>query len=226
MEWGKLVLLIGGMLIVTVVVIGGGGYLFVRILASTLNSRRDSWEGSAHDLGFVVDRSAAAVYKPFSGERAGRKVTVSHFAVPRGEHSADDYAAVEVSILPSLTFSFKIEKPEMLQIIAGLLGTDGPETGHDIFDKVFRVSSLNMPSLNAMLNVEMLDGQSPTLLTDLLLATKRFYRVKVNERSVTIGVKADFSRSDLIAPAIDRAVYLAERVEEASRKISPITKQT
>ncbi len=78
-EWGKLILLLGGTLIVTVVLVGGGAYLFLRVFASIMNSRCDSWESSAEKLGLLVDRSATAIYKPFSGEFSGRKFTVSHY---------------------------------------------------------------------------------------------------------------------------------------------------
>ena len=217
-EWGKLILLLGGTLIVTVVLVGGGAYLFLRVFASIMNSRRDSWESSAQKLGLLVDRSAAAIYKPFSGEFNGRKFTVSHYGVMRGEHSVDDHAAVEMMMDGEVRFSFEIEKPEYL--LLDLFDAGQPETGHDIFDKVFKVSSTDTARLNQMLHIEMFGGESPTVLTDLLLAAKRFNRVKATDRSISLGVRCDFGRSDIIESTIKKAASLAGRNEDASKSTS------
>lgn len=219
-EWGKLILLTGGTLIITFVVIGGGAYLFLRVFASLLNSRRDSWESSAQDLGLQVDRNAGTIYKPFTGMRKGKSVTVSHYAVMRDEDSADDHVEVKTSLAFALPFSFAIEKPEMFyQKVVAFFSPNDDDIGHEIFDKRFKVECSDVGDFNALLNVELSGGDSPTLLTDLLLAAKRFHRVKIDDSSVKLGFRADFSDSASIEPVIEKAIYLAERIEAAGKKI-------
>ena len=66
----------------------------------------------------------------------------------------------------------------------------------------------------------MFGGESPTVLTDLLLAAKRFNRVKATDRSITLGVRCDFGQSDIIESTIKKAAYLASRIEDASKNTS------
>ena len=210
----------GGVLLGTAVVVGAAAYFGLKIFASFLNSRQSSWEASAAGLGLSVDRSAAGIYKPLTGERNGRKLVVSYYSVVRDEDSFDDHAAAEVALQHAVPFSFEICKTEMwIKRLAEDLNFRDPDTGHKIFDRAFDSSASDISSLNFLLNVEMLDGQTPTLLTDLRLTAKRFFRVKVTDKSVTVGSEADLSDAKQIEPAIERALYLADRVETACRKL-------
>ena len=178
----------------------------------------------ADDLRLTVSRSGHPLYKKLTGKRGDRDVTVEPFGVFTGDSenpSTDDYASVEVRFAQPLGFALEITKHEMLyQRVANFFASSDDKIGHEPFDKVFKIECSHMPSLLELLNVEMLDGETPTLLTDLMTARKKYHRVKVTDNSVCLGVRADIGDSSPIEPAITKAIYLAERFETATRKLA------
>lgn len=215
---GMLLMLV--ILIVTLVLTGFGFYYLIRILAGVIDQKRETWAGVAEDLDLEMTDSGGFLLKGMSGKRGDRNVSVTHFAVMTGENSSDDYAAVEVQFLTPLNFSFKVNKLEMFyQKVVSFFDDYEQTIGHEPFDKVFKVEASHLPSLLDLLNVEIHDAESSSLLNDLLLAHKKYYRVTFTDTSICLGVRADLGDSHRIEPAIKKAIYLAERVETAAKKI-------
>lgn len=211
-----------GMVLVVVVVtamfvaIVVGAYFLVRILANKFNTQRDSWAMEADELKLNVERSANPFDKKMAGTRDGRKVSVEFYKMPTDdEGSFDEYAAVEVQITKPLAFSFEISKPEMLSQRAAMFFGNDNETGHEFFDKAFHVTCSDIDSLTAVLNVEMLDGENSTFLTDLMSARKKYHRVGITDQLVRLGVRATIGDSQAVEATIKKAIYLSERFEAA-----------
>ena len=207
-------------LVVTFVALGIGGYIFVRVLAEIVNKRRDIWEKAAKDLGLSIDQASGAINKDMTGTRDGRSVRVSRYAIPRGESSYDQYAAVEVSMQLPLSFSFEIKRPEMFyQRVANFFSEDA-DIGHEPFDKAFSIETSDTPSLMELLSVEMLDGENSNLIGDLMAARKKYHRVKATTSSLSLSsLMADLTDASPIEPALQRAILIAERFEKAAGKI-------
>lgn len=204
--------------IVTFAVIGVGAYVFIRVLAGVINNRRDAWQTVADDLGFAVDQASGALNKNIVGTRDGRSVKVTKFSVQKSENSYDEYAAVEIKYNAGLLFSFKIERIEMFYQKIRDFFAEG-ETGHEVFDKAFRIETSSTTDLMELLNIEMLDGETPTLLNDLMAAQKTFHRVIVTDTSVCLGVKIMPVDSAPIERAVGRVGYLIKRIEQASNRL-------
>lgn len=202
--------------VILFVFMGVGAYIYIRVLAAIVNKRRDTWESSAAALGLTVDRSQAAITKTMTGMRGARNVTVTHFGINTSRNSADSYAAVEVPVDATFDFSFKISRVEMfIQQVTNFFDSDD-KTGHEPFDKAFDIRCSHLPSLLELLNIEVPGGESPTLLTDLMHAQKRFQRVIVTDRSVTLGARAELDDSATIGETIEKVIYLVERIEAAA----------
>lgn len=210
---------LGVLVLVIFVLVGIGSYLAIRVIAHMFNSRRDSWVSGAEELGLSVDASAGGITKKMSGKRGDRDVTITHFAVQKSQYSSDDYAAVEIAIRKAFPFSFMITKPELFYQRVANFFTSDDEIGHEDFDKAFEIECSDTRSMMELLNIEMLDGENSTLIGDLMGARKKYYRVKVSDRSVCLGVRADLGDSTAIEPAIQRAIYLANRFEAAAERI-------
>ncbi len=212
------------LVIVMVVIIAGtaiGGYIFVRVLAGIINQRRDSWELSARELGMSIDHPSGGLNKDMMGTREGRSVRVTRYSVPKGEHSADHYVAVEVSMQMPIAFSFEIKRPEMFyQHVASFFSED-TTIGHEPFAKAFTVETSDTPSLMELLNVEMLDGENSNLIGDLMAARKKYNRVKATESSVSLSsLMADLTDASPIEPTLKKAINIAERFEKAAGTVS------
>jgi hypothetical protein len=210
-------LMFGLMMILLLVIMGVGAYVAVRLIAVVWNSRRDQWESPVAELGLTVDRSAPALQKPFIGDRRGHTVRVEYFSIPKSRYSVTPCASAEVSFKKPLGFSLEITKPEWLHQKAANLVDSSRETGHELLDNAFRVRCSHTPSLMKLLNLEMMDGQNTTILNDLLMATRRYHRVWVTDRSVTLGLKAEPGTAEPINAAIEQAIYLIERFDAAQR---------
>lgn len=212
------------MVVGSIIVFAGLGvisYFMLKALAQLINSRRDSWAETAKTLGLSPDQSVGVTLKTLTGKRGEHMVTVMPFSVQTGQYSSDAYAAVEVQFPNPLDLSFKISKPEMLyQKVANYFDTNAVDIGFDVFDKAFDVQCSHSETLKKLLHHEMLDGQGPTLLTDLMLANKRYHRVVVTDRSVCLGVRADPDDSTAIEATIVKGIYLADRLAEAKRRIN------
>lgn len=213
-----------GMLVVMmVVIIAGtaiGGYIFVRVLAGTINQRRDSWELSARELQMSIDHASGGLNKDMIGTRDGRSVRVTRYSVPKGEHSADHYVAVEVSMQMPIAFSFEIKRPEMFyQQVASFFSED-TTIGHEPFDKAFTIETSHTPSLMELLNVEMLDGENSNLIGDLMAARKKHHRVKATNTTISISsLMVDLTDASPIEPTLKRAMNIAQRFEKAAVEV-------
>lgn len=220
MSLGAGMALMVAVLVGTLVVLGIGGYILVRVLAGIINQRRDSWELSARELGMSIDHASGGLNKDMIGTRDGRSVRVTRYSVPKGEHSADHYVAVEVSMQLPLAFSFEIKRPEMFCQQVASFFSDDVDIGHEPFDKAFSVETSDTPSLMELLNVEMLDGENSNLIGDLMAARKKYHRVKATTSSLSLSsLMADLTDASPIEPALQRAILIAERFEKAAGKI-------
>ncbi len=201
----------------TLVVLVVGAYVFIRILASVINSRRDNWESAGASIGLSVDPTSLPIQKDLLGELEGRKFRVSRYTVPRGESSYDDHVAVEFPIDTLLPFSFRVERTELLyQKVTNMFSND--DIGHKAFDKVFRVKASNMVQLGEFLNIEVPDGETPTILNDLMIAQKSHFRVIATEGSICLGRKSEHrGDAETIQLTMKRAAYLAARFEHAAK---------
>jgi|GEM_PF-3918215 len=100
------------LLVVCAAIIGTGAYIFLRLIASKFNNKRDDWQSAADDLGLSVT-GETGLYKPFEGEADGRKFEVSHDAISVGPSAGDDYAVVETHINVRFPYSFQFKRSEM-----------------------------------------------------------------------------------------------------------------
>ena len=224
MSFWKGMLMIALIMVGTLIMVGIGAYVAVRLIAVVWNARRDQWEGPAAELGLTVDRSAAALQKPFIGERAGRPVKVEFFSIPKSRYSVTPCVSAEVSFEKPLGFSLEMTRPELLYQKAANLVDSSRETGHELLDNAFRIRCSHIPSLMNLLNLEMMDGQNTTLLNDLLMAAKRYHRVRLTDKSVTLGLKAEPGTAGPINGAIEQAVYLVKRFEAARLRLDAAPK--
>lgn len=210
------------MFIVSFVLIVIGGYVFVRIIAHVLNTYQNNWENSAKPLGLSVDKKAGGPYKPLVGERNGARISITHFSInPRttsvGVVSVDHCALVEVMLTPPLDFSFRTYRREtFLEESVAQMVDESDQVGHEFFDHVFKTGCSDLGSLRSLLNVQIMDAESSTILTDLVLAAKKYVRVVLTDRSLSLGIEAEFGDSELIEPVIAKAIYLASRVQRAA----------
>lgn len=216
---GEGMALMVAILIVTFLAMGVGAYIFIRVLAGVINGRRDIWERAAAELGLAIDHSSGAINKDMTGVRDGRSIRISRYAVPRGESSYDQYAAVEVSMELPLNFSFEITRPEMFyQKVASFFSED-TSIGHEPFDKAFLVETSDTPLLLQLLNAEMLEGENSNLIGDLMAARKKYHRVKATDKTITLGVRAELDDTSPIGPTLEKAIYIAGRFEKAAANI-------
>lgn len=210
-------LLMAVLFILTLVLCGVGGYFFLRHMIRWVKKGHAVWESTADELKLTVDNSSGPKIKPMSGTRNGRMVTVEHITIPYSDGSnTDHHAMVEVHFTTPLALSFEIKTSEKLhKMLAGLIKRND-ETGREAFDAVFKAVSSDDNALFELLNIEMLDGQSTTLMTDLMLARKKAYIIKINNTLIGLRIRAGLGDSKLIEPTIGEAMYLADRFEKAT----------
>lgn len=217
-DWVKLVLIMAGVIFVTIVAVGAGSYIFIRLFAKTVNTRQRDWERSAGALGLSADRTKGGIYKTLTGTRNGFRVDVNHVGLNTrmaGDAAiADDGAEVTVDFRRSLQLSFELEKRAMLyQQIEGFFAES--VIGHEQFDRVFKITASDTPTLATLLGAELPGGETATLLTDLLLTAKNYDRIQLTDRSITLANVVALGDDEGIARIIDRAIYLAERMAVA-----------
>lgn len=195
-----------------------GGYYLLRQFAGMLNNRQAAWESIAEKIGAKVDRNTAGIYKPLMGERNGTNFVVTFYSVPSGKHSNDDHVQVESKFSSPLPFTFEINKPEHAFKKAAIfierhLANDGAKT----FESEFDVVSSNRASLAKLLNAYISDGETTSLMVDLLGAGNKVTRLQLNQESVAVGLKAEFGDAEAVGDAVDTALYLVERIDRARK---------
>ena len=222
--WQGMLLTIG-IMVGAFAMVGVAGYVFVRIIARVLNSYQASWESSAIPLGLTVDPKGGGIYRPLVGERNGSRISVTHFSInPRtssaGVMSVDHCAQAEVFLRQPLRFSLNLSRRETLfqKAIAHLVD-ESDDAGHELLDEIFKIECSDLIALRSLLATQFADSGSPTLVTDLLLAAKKYHRVVLTDQSISLGAEAYFGEAELIEPVIASAVYLAGRVDEATSRL-------
>lgn len=218
----KMFLTIGGALLVTFIILGLGGYVFMRLIVLFINSKRDTWEETASQLGYQIDRTSPHIVKPLDGFENNFKVKVLSFAVPTGENSVIYCISCEAFFAAPLTLTFEIKTNAFFKGLASrLFGGEDVEVGLAAFDNAFSVESLNPDLIQNMLVVEMLDGKSPNLITDLIGVKKKRETIKVTNSSVLVSTRAEPNDVTRIRSIISDTVYLAERFQAAKDRIAP-----
>lgn len=213
--------MIVAMIVISIVLIVVGGYVFVRIIAYVLNSYQGNWESSAKRLGLNIAPSAGGLYKPLVGERDGARIAVTHFGIAKGTGRGARVihcALVEVGLKEPLGFSLKLSRREtFFEKAVAHVFDESDEVGNEPFDKIFKVECADLGPLRSLLSVEMMDNESSTIITDLILAAKKYPRVLLTDSSLSLGVKAEVGQAELIEPVITKAIYLASRVDAAKK---------
>lgn len=206
-------------MIVTFAVLGIGAYLFIKFIAKILNSRRDEWAATAASLGLTVDQASGAINKDMVGTINGHNVRVTKYSVQKGEYSADHYAAVTIEYDSGLPFSFSIKKHETLwNKLGDLLSAD--ESNFAGLESDFDLEISDANATMQLLNAEIPGGNAPTLLGEINLWRREHHRVILSDRSVTISEKVGLADSTAVGPAIDRCIYVVERIKAAAKAIA------
>lgn len=218
-EWLKIILLISG----TAVFIVGGAYVFLRVFAHLVNRKSDTWEGTAAELGLQIDRTDSWIAKRLEGVHQDFKIRVRTFVVGTGENSSINIVSCEAFFTHPLSFRFELEARAVLQRLASsiLFGED-VQIGFEEFDKAFHIETSVPSELRNLLVFEMLDGKSPSLLTDLIAVKKRRVNIKITETSTLVAGRAEIDDATLIKTIMDDAVYLAARFQAANQRIAPV----
>lgn len=215
-EWLKIILLMGGTLLVTAVVVGVGGYFALRIFASVVNSRRDTWELTASEVGLKLDRTSMQIVKPLEGISRSHKVKVISFGVPRGKSSYDNHVSCEAFLQTPISFPFAIKsRAGFIQQLASVFVGYDMEIGVPSFDDAYHVESAAPDVLRKILLFEPENGLRPSVLTDIFLIQKRSISIEVSDISVKVTIEANVEESGRIKTALNDAITLTERFQAA-----------
>lgn len=210
------------MVVISIVIfaaIGVGAYFFIKALAKIVNHRRDEWDETAKQLGLTVDHASGVINKDMTGTINGHNVRVTKYSVPRGEYSADHYAAVTIDLDAGLPFSFSFKKHETIWGKIGDLisATEGNFAG---LESDFDVEVSDADDTMRLLNVEIPNGNAPTLLGEISLWRLKYHRVILSDTSVTLGAKIELGESSAFGPTIDKCFYVVERIKAAAKAIA------
>lgn len=205
--------------IVTFAALGIGAYFFIKVLANVVNQRRDEWDETAKQLGLTVDHSSGVINKDMVGTINGQSVKVTKYSVSTGENSADHYAAVTISFDAGLPFSFTIKKHETIwgKISDLISATEGNFAG---LESDFDVEISDAHEVMRLLNVEIPNGNAPTLLGEISLLRREHHRVILSDTSVTLSGKIELGESSKVGPTIERCFYVVERIKAAAKAIA------
>ena len=215
-EWGKMILLIGGSLLVTAIIVGGGGWFALKALASYLNHRRDTWEATAAELGLTIDRTSPAIAKPLTGQYKDHEIKIVSFSVRRSKNSSENHISCEVFYAKPFNFPFSIKsRDRFIQEFTSVFAGYDIQIGLASFDNAFHVDSESPDSLHKLLTYEPQAGLRPTVLTDLVLIRNRNESVEAGDFSVKVTVKAEVEQIDLIRTALNEATALAVQFQAA-----------
>ncbi|HMT08709.1 MAG TPA: hypothetical protein PKA82_11950 [Pyrinomonadaceae bacterium] len=214
-----------GMLLMIVLMIiifaglGVGAYFFIKFLAKVVNQRRDEWDETAKQLGLTVDQASGVINKDMSGTINGHCVRVTKFSVAKGEYSADHYAAVTIDFDAGLPFSFSIKKHETIWgKIGDLISATEEKFAGLESDFDLEISDTN--ETMRLLNVEIPNGNAPTLLGEISMLRREHHRVILTDTSVTLSGKIELGDSSAVSPTIDRCFYVVETIKAAAKAIA------
>ena len=212
-------LLLAVLTIVIFAVIGVGAFFFIKFLAKVVNQRRDEWDETAKQLGLSVDHASGVINKDMAGTINGHNVRVTKYSIPRGETSADHYAAATIVFDAGLPFSFMINKHETTwDKISDLISAT--ESNFAGLESDFDVEVSDADDTMHLLNVEIPNGNAPTLLGEINLLRREHHRVILADTSGTLSVKIELGDSSEVAPMIERTFYVVERIKAAAKAIA------
>lgn len=195
-----------------------GGYIFIRLLAWSINSARDSWHNTASQLGLTIDQNDGAVRKKMVGSYKGYPVTVTFFSIPKSENSSDPAADAEVNFDSELPFSFCLERREnYLHKIYDQIFSDDDLAG---LGTDFEMQISDRERMLQLLNSEIPDGERPTLLGDINAAQRNFVRMTISDSTVKLGRRTGKDDVAAIRKTIEKSIYLAERIKSAAKLIA------
>jgi hypothetical protein len=225
-----------GMVLVVFVIIGSllfAGVLFyflIRLVRGTLDRRAEQWESLANALKLKVDSTheGNGLYKPMIGERSGVHIKLSYYSInhissTEGGSSADDCVEVKAALRRPLDFTFTLSKREQLYEKVSAYFDD--RIGSEPFDKTFEIKSSNSQVLAQLLNVEMNSDQRSTLFAELMHDSNEYDRVRFSESFVVLGKRSNFGQTDVIESMINKAVYLVDRIDAASKMVVTLSEQ-
>lgn len=206
-------------MIITFAVLGVGAYFFVKFIASVLNNRRDEWAATATSVGLSVDHASGAINKDMAGTINGHNIRVTKYSVSKGEYSHAHYAAVTVDFDAGLPFSFTIKKHETIwgKISDLISATESNFAG---LETDFDVEVSDADDTMRLLNVEIPNGNAPTLLGEISLLRLKYHRVILSDTSVTLSGKIELGDSLAVGPTIDKCFYIVERIKAAAKAIA------
>lgn len=191
-------------------------YFGLKYFAKFVNTKRDSWEDTAAQLGLEVQREHNELIKPLKGLYQNYPVRVSRESVSRGELSYDIYTVCEAYLPTVLPFSLEIKSEDVIkQALASMFRNKEVKIGIPGFDRSFYVDCPDDEAIRRLLSVDLPDGRTPNLLADLLLIKKSADQLKITDELVYIKKEGEFFDAADIRPIIDAAVYLAKRIEAA-----------
>lgn len=207
-------------ILVTIVGLAIGAFIFVRVLAWIINQKRDEWIEAADHLGLTIEKHGG-IKKNMTGTYRGYPVTVSFFSIvkPTGDYySTDECAVAEVIYDAELPFSFRLERRENLwnRLANRVFGDEDFAGLEDDFD--LQISDTD--GAMRLLSVEMPDGERPTLLGDINFTHNTFQRIIISDRSISLGLRTRDDVPGKIKFAMDRSIYLAERIRSAAKLIA------
>ncbi len=185
-----------------------------------LRANRDTWEDSAKRFGFELQESSNPIFKPMEGIYKDYRVRISNQRIPRGEASYDSFTICEVYLPTKLDFLFQVSSADsFVQTIASKMGMGDFEIGIEGFDKSFKIGCSDNDKMSNLLGVDLENGRTPNLLTELLLIKKSFAEVKITHELAYLKEEGELLGVSEIESLIDSTVYLAQRVDSARKKL-------
>lgn len=196
------------------------GYI-VYLFAKAMRYERDTWENLAKELGLKInEKGGGFLFKPMVGNYKNCQVEI----LVKGEASSnvrtEHYTVCNAYLPTKMDFLFEVRSESNLaQTFASALGKGDFKIGIPGFDKSFFIDCYYEEKMSNLLGVDLENGRTPNLITDLLLVRKSYNNVKIDDELVCITVYDKIIESSEIKPVLNEAVYLAERVEKARRKV-------
>ncbi|MEZ5424704.1 MAG: hypothetical protein R2747_00440 [Pyrinomonadaceae bacterium] len=214
------------MLFVAGVAVTTAAWFGLRFFARYLNTRRDTWEATARLLGLEINREYRRPIKPLEGVYQDLRVKIFHESVPKNRgRSFDLYTVCEVHLRPeAFGFPFEVRcEDSIIQGIARFIGKGDVEIGLPGFDKSFYVDCPDAEAVRCLLSADQPDGQTVNLAADLMLFRKSYWDVRIADDLVCLKLDGEFFEVAKIRPMLDDAVYLAERMRAARKKLSSLS---
>jgi hypothetical protein len=185
-----------------------------------LKNNRNSWEDTADHLGLELQESSNPLFKPMEGIYKDYRVRISNQRIPTGESDYDSFTICEVYLPTKLDFIFQVLSAySFIQTLASKIGMGDFEIGIPGFDKSFRIGCSDNDKISDLLCVDLENGRTQNLLTELLLIKKSFPEVKITHELAYLKEKGELINVMEIESLIDSTIYLAQRIDSARKKM-------